>query len=207
MNNGICVGQVFTRLTILSPAPSLGNGRRWVCRCECGKEVVVTSSALNRPNGTRSCGCFKMDLMTKHGGSYSREYRCWDSMIRRCHGPSSEKREYYKGRGIQVCERWRDFANFIRDMGVAPSDKHTIDRLDGDKDYQPDNCRWATPKEQARNRRDNTLLTYDGMTLCAKEWSEVMGVGYGTLLNRIKMGWTVEQILLTPTRVYRRQNV
>ncbi len=131
--------------------------------------------------------------ITKSQGYYS-----WGNMKARCLNPSHKFYESYGGRGIKVCERWMTFANFLEDMGTRPTGT-TLDRKDNDGDYEPANCRWATPKQQARNTRSSRLFTLDGETLCATEWEERLGLGHNGVLNRIdKLGWSLRKALTTP---------
>ncbi len=139
----------------------------------------------------------------KHGyarkGRKGPEYRTWMAMRRRCHSPNDTYYADYGGRGITVCERWNSFANFLADIGPKPSPKHTIDRIDNDGNYEPGNCRWATPAEQARNTRKNRILAYGGMTMCVSEWAERLSIRPNLIHDRLKLGWTTEAALTTPT--------
>lgn len=122
------------------------------CRCDCGAEKTVAGNTL-RLGDARSCGCLIVDTQTKHGMYGTPTYGSWSRMIARCTNPKSNRYKYYGGRDIKVCERWMLFVNFYADMGMRPSTKHSIDRIDNDGDYEPRNCRWATAKEQSANKR------------------------------------------------------
>lgn len=135
-----------------------GNNYRWLCRCDCGSEVAVSSANLGRV--TNSCGCLKREVLSAkkgvprtHGQTGTAEHRAWVSMRQRCSDPRCAAYANYGGRGIRICIRWASFENFIADMGPRPSAQHSLDRVDVNGDYGPDNCRWATQAEQGRNRR------------------------------------------------------
>lgn len=127
----------------------------WLCRCECDKEITVPSNSL-RTGNTTSCGCFQREiagkLSFKHGMGTSREYASWEAMKQRCLNPNNAGYSDYGGRGITVCERWMEFENFYADMGPRPG-KRSLDRENNNGNYEPTNCRWATPKQQVDNRR------------------------------------------------------
>ncbi len=152
-------GERFGRLVVVSPAASKASGTRWLCRCDCGAEIAVFTNAL-RNGHTRSCGCLRKESSGKarfrHGAAtvrpFTPTYRSWASMRKRVHGRTFEHYESYVRHGIKVCSRWDSFVNFLADMGERP-DGHTLDRIDVSKDYEPNNCRWATHKVQANNRR------------------------------------------------------
>jgi hypothetical protein len=120
-------------------------------------------------------------------------------MLFRCQNPSAKGYENYGGRGISVCERWKDFTAFYEDMGDPPSGT-SIDRIDNNGNYEPSNCRWATVTEQARNRRTNKILSFRGKDKCIAEWAECLGLTVNAIRNRLRVGWSVEQTLSTPLR-------
>jgi hypothetical protein len=126
------------------------------------------------------------------------EYRCWSRMIQRCTNLKHSSYYNYGGRGITVCKRWLKFKNFIADMGIRPTPKHSIERKDNSKGYQPSNCKWATRFEQHRNMRRNRWITFQGKTLCLRDWEKLLGFGSMTIKSRLERGWSVEEALTLP---------
>jgi hypothetical protein len=138
------------------------------------------------------------DYATKHGLSDTPEHNIWLGIRKRCTNPADRVYPYYGGRGIKVCQRWDNFANFLADMGPRPSPQHSIDRYPNqDGDYEPNNCRWATRTEQMRNKSDNRLLTLGDETHCVAEWAERLGISVNTIRKRVYSGYTDEQALST----------
>ena len=161
-------GQQFGRLTVLEKAPNslTTRGTRWICKCECGAKKIISGHSMR--NGTsKSCGCWNADSRRTHNATFLPGYHIWVLMRIRCYDKKSVAYKWYGGRGITICERWLDSPNaFIDDMGPRPSTKHTVDRIDNNGPYSPDNCRWTTNRVQTRNARYNNMVTIDGRTMC-----------------------------------------
>lgn len=152
-------GKVFCRWSVIKRAPRRRRiSAEWTCKCSCGKESVVAGQAL-RNGKSKSCGCLNREITTKlwttHGLSGTKVYRAWCLMLQRCYNASPKIYPYYQGRGIIVCESWHTFENFFADMGHPPSIAHSLDRINNNGNYEPDNCRWATKREQSMNTRRN----------------------------------------------------
>ncbi len=129
------------------------------------------------------------------GGRPTREYTIWSMMKQRCLNPKAVGYDRYGGIGVKICEAWMDFSTFRRDMGLAPSPKHSLDRINTNGNYEPGNCRWATKKEQGRNRRDSVRLEFRGETKTMSEWCEILGIRYDLVQKRLQYGWPVEEAL------------
>lgn len=174
---------------------------KWLCKCSCGNERAMGASEINGNKTQRCRSCTARQTFTTHGMAHSREYTSWYSMISRCYRTADKEHSNYGGRGIKVCDRWRySFEAFIEDMGPRPNNT-TLDRHpDNDGNYEPNNCRWATPTEQGRNTRVNRLLEHDGRTQCMAAWADEAGMSIQSLYQRLKRGWTVERALTEPIK-------
>jgi len=202
-------GLVFGKLSVVSYDKQNKHGASlWLCRCECGVEKVVSSNDLKTGN-TVSCGCHRSQALASgraalhkasktHGKSKTREHHTWQNMIYRCHTESCPGFFRYGGKGIAVCQRWRDsFEAFLEDMGPRPHGSYSVDRIDGNGNYEPGNCRWATKQEQAINRKSTVMLEHNGETRTLTEWAKIVGLPKGTVSRRILKGLTAAQALDT----------
>jgi hypothetical protein len=246
-------GRRFGRLTVIHRVYSSYAARpTWFCQCDCGNSKIVRGANL-KTGSVASCGCLVKEriisMNTTHGLSHVPEYNVWTGMIKRCHVPSNKDYPRYGGRGITVCDRWKEsFEDFYLDMGPRPSAEHSIEREDNSKGYGPGNCKWATPVEQTRNRSitkwvehngrkitisqlaEETgvplrrlrariftygmdvetavsrplsgpgLIEYEGESRNLHQWADHLGIRYQTLVGRCKAGWSVEDMLTTPTK-------
>ena len=205
-------GDRHGNLVVLRELPSRsrksGGTQRFVlCRCDCGKETEVRLKHLLSGH-TQSCG---RHPNPGHGDDYhgmagSPEYGVWLGMKRRCRRPKARDYGNYGGRGVRVCERWRkSFKAFFEDMGARPSPEHSIDRIDGEGDYEPGNCKWSTRREQNRHRRDNRFFEFNGEKLCLTDWAKRYGMRKVTLHDRLARGMSIEAALTKPVRKWVRQ--
>lgn len=203
-------GQRFGRLLVLREAerpPHLkGRSAYWECLCDCGNKTTVSGNSLSKGD-TKSCGCWHKECATqqaantkKHGLVNSPEYKAYCGMKYRCYNKKASNWASYGGRGITVCDRWREsFEAFYEDMGARPSPKHSLDRIDNNGPYSPDNCRWATNEQQSNNRRhprphtDHPRYTYNGKTQTLSEWARELNIQRNILQHRIKRGWSIER--------------
>ena len=195
-------GHKYGKLTVVSFShKDQRNQHCWLCVCECGKTTAPCANSLRRGT-TKSCGCGRGSLA--HGHSRRRqispEFRSWLAMRGRCNKPKNNEYARYGGRGVTVCDRWQNsFESFIEDMGVKPTPKHSIERVDGNGNYDPENCRWVTPTAQARNRRSNVVVEWNGERKILIEWSEQVGIKYATLRRRIvELGWPINEAMTSP---------
>jgi hypothetical protein len=187
----VSIGQRYTRLVVVS-AEKHNDQTLWRCRCDCGKEKLLRGSEL-RSAVIRSCGCWIRENAGKHtirhGGFGTALYEIWKGMKRRCYNKLNKSYSRYGGRGITVCDRWlAAFENFREDMGERPTESHSIERVDNSLGYSKENCVWATPLEQARNRRTNVLLTIGDETKTQAEWARSSGITSATIRARRRAG-------------------
>lgn len=191
------IGQRFGKLVVVSRAENDKKGQaRWLCQCDCGGSTITTRYNLITGQ-TKSCGCIlrsprTTELDRRLSGVHS-------NMKARCSNPNNPHYKYYGGRGITVCEEWQHvdkFREWAYNNGYKPG--LTIDRIDVNGNYEPNNCRWVTMQEQQFNKTDSHLITYKGETKCLAEWENQLGIDHRTILARLNNGWTVEQALFTP---------
>ena len=215
--------QRFGRLVVIERT-EIGNAKRpkWLCKCDCGSYKVVSSAHL-RHGDTRSCGCLRREEVSRrsaaiarrigknnktHGMRGTRLYYIWCGIKRRCLNPNSKPYDRYGGRGITICDEWKnDFMNFYNwAMANGYQENLTIDREDNNGNYEPSNCRWVTMKVQANNRRKakyssrTHCLEFNGEIHSLMEWSRITGINYGTLQRRMELGWSTEKALTTPVK-------
>lgn len=200
-------GKKYARLTVIERAGSTPHKKAlWRCRCDCGNEVIVIGSHLLNGN-TNSCGCYKIDTtkvrQSSHGKSKTRLYHIWKNMRQRCDNPNKPDYKYYGGKGISIDDRWGDYSVFEKwAIENGYREDLTIDRIDVDGNYCPENCRWVSMVEQARNMSRNRFITYNGETHCLSEWGEILGISSKVLGHRINTyGWSIDRAFTTPVRV------
>ena len=198
-------GQRFGRYTVVRRVENDKRGKsQWLCKCDCGVYKVVGGQTLK--NGTtQSCGCLHKDNLkeqkTTHGLYKTRIYRIYYDIKMRCYNPNNDRYNHYGGRGITVCDEWQEFIPFY-DWAMANGykDDLTIDRIDNDKGYSPDNCRWITNKEQQNNKRNNHLITYNGKTQTLQQWADEKNIKFNTIIGRLDRGYSIEEALTKPIK-------
>jgi hypothetical protein len=187
-------GSVFGMLTVVDRDPAASSkDTYWNCLCECGNSKSIRGMSL-RNGVTKSCGCYRDNFMKTHGMYDTPTYSVWVNMVQRCTNTKHTNAKRYSLRGITVCESWLNFENFLADMGERASGQ-TLDRIDNDKGYCKENCRWTDAKTQMRNTRRNVYLTIFGETKCQAEWAELSGLKYSSFVWRVKSGWDLEKLL------------
>jgi hypothetical protein len=202
------LGRRFNRWTAVCLAGKTKSGQQLIrCRCDCGTvKDVYPRTLLVGESG--SCGCLNRELTAarnfRHGAIASGvrpvEYSIWKKMRSRCGSQNSNDFHRYGARGITVCARWNNYANFVADMGSRPSAEYSLERKDNNAGYDPLNCIWATKKQQARNRRSNRMLTMNGQTQPVAAWAEEYGISAEMIYNRLDRGWPEDRAVLAPAR-------
>lgn len=211
-----CIGKIYNYYTVLDVEVRVSENKSktsWAkAKCQCGNIKWVRMAAL-KAGSTKSCGCYayqaakirvkEKSAQYKHGhncgGKLSPTLSTWRSMIERCFNKKSGSFIRYGKKGLKLCDRWLDFNNFLNDMGERPTPKHTIDRIDNAKGYEPNNCRWATKSEQAVNRKTTRFYTINGQTKCLKHWAKDYNIKYLAVYKRIfYRKWDVITALTTP---------
>lgn len=208
------IGMRFGRLVVVARGEDhIHNCEKiicWVCKCDCGNYITVMTNNLRGEKHTRSCGCLsdesrrsKSNKYVKHGLFNTKIYHAWNAMKQRCFCETNRNYKDYGGRGITVCDDWRDdfnaFYEWAMENGYA--DDLTLDRIDVNGNYEPDNCRWVTQKKQANNRRSNLYLEYNGETHTAAEWGDKLGAKRNSIVSdRIRNGWSIERAVTTPVK-------
>lgn len=197
-------GQRFGRLTVIckNPVSTASNNSRWDCICDCGTSCTVVGSKLIS-GYTSSCGCFHLERLREsvvtHGMRFSSEYNIWSGIKDRCLTPTNPAYGRYGGRGITICDRWRDsFENFYADMGPRPSPEHSVERKENDSGYGPNNCVWATATEQANNRRSNVFYEHGGVKKTVSELAREFDMSDVKLRKRLYRGWDLNRSLTQP---------
>lgn len=197
-------GMTFGKLTVKSFSEIKNGKAYWLCSCDCGTEKVIVGTSL-RKGTTKSCGCLMVEVAKTHGKCGTKTYEIWKTMVQRCTNPNNKRYPRYGGRGITVSESWRDYANFLRDMGEKP-DGLSIDRIDNDGPYCKENCRWADDFTQARNTSKNRYIEFAGERLCLSQWAARIGINKRSLIARLASQMPLEKALQPPAPRYQRRN-
>jgi len=204
-------GQRFGRLKVLKlEKKDKHYNLFWLCECDCGNKKVIRGSGL-KANLTKSCGCLSVELSTKrlneatktHGfANKERLYEIWKNMKRRCYDKTNKRYENYGGKGVSVCEEWKNDYLVFRKWAFSKgyNENLTIDRIDVNGDYEPSNCKWSTLAEQMNNQTKNRFLTYRGKTMTMSQWADYLGLTYGAINHRVQRNWSMERIVNTPMR-------
>ena len=193
-------GNRYGYLTVIRRSDRKRNYTEWVCKCDCGNEIIAMGTDL-RAGKYVSCGCKRKEGYRKtHGMCKTRLYKTWCDMKARCYRKNAKGYEFYGARGISVCDEWKNSFESFRDWALVNGydDSLTIDRIDVNGNYCPENCRWLTIQEQLRNTRKNVFITIDNKRLTIKEWADVLGVNPGTLYSRKERGWNDVDVLTKP---------
>ena len=210
------IGERYGRLVVVEEAQSIrrkSDNRsitQWVCKCDCGNTVIVKTDCLGKR--TNSCGCLSYENCSKlkktHGMTKTRLFTIWMNMKHRCNDKNNKSYKNYGGRGIKICEEWKDsfiiFKNWAYENGY--DDSLTIERIDVNGDYCPENCTWIPLNEQCKNKRTSRKYTFNGETHCMTDWSKIYNIDFSALRKRLNSGWDIEKALTTPLRHFKRKN-
>jgi hypothetical protein len=197
----MCRGDEYGRYFVLGIFQQKDGYEKYaLVKCSCGSDERFVKVGTLRSGESQSCGCLHKERVTTHGAWGHPIFNVWSMMMKRCYNKKDKRYSRYGGRGILVCKRWHNVNNFIADMHPSYEEGKSIDRKNNDKGYSPENCRWASQKQQNRNYSRNVILEYDGKSMCIKEWSEETGINYGTLWDRLKQGWSTERALTIPVK-------
>ena len=194
-------GNRFGNLLVVGRSDRLSKNHYWSCLCDCGGQHSVRTDHLIDGKVVRCKACtgvWRSERFGKHGLAGTRIYSIWQNMLRRCHDPKNTAFKNYGARGITVASEWSEFSAFLKDMGLPPSEKYTLDRIDNSSGYCKGNCRWVTGEIQANNTRRNVLITFSNETLSRSQWARKVGLHVSTLEYRLRRGWSIERALTTP---------
>ena len=201
-------GQRFNHLVVISRAANRGKDTMWLCRCDCGNEITATPSHL-KSGHTKSCGCFRSSVLAaqghkniKHGMKRTPLYKTWGSIKTRCLNPNTPAYPNYGGRGITICDDWKDSFEAFYEWAIASGYQEdlSIDRIDVNGPYSPDNCRWVTIDVQANNKRTNRVVTFNGEAKTLQQWADETGILPSTIRERLSRGWSAEKALTQPVQ-------
>ena len=201
------IGQRYGRLVVAARVPSKHGKTMFECLCDCGNSTVVSSNNLRRGR-VESCGCLLREKINKHGMARSRIYRIYMAIKGRCTNINSPQYKYYGERGISMCNEWLNSFQTFYDWAMTNGyrDDLTIDRIDNERDYSPDNCRWVTMQEQSENKRSNKTIVFNGKSQTLSQWARELGFPKQTLIARITTyKWSIEKALTTPLTVRKRR--
>lgn len=211
---GKCIdltGQKFGRLTVIKRVENKNNQSYWLCKCECGTYKIIYSGHLKRGK-IKSCGCLIKENgknLFKHGLSHTKLHYIWWAMKQRCYDKNNKRYNCYGGKGIIICEDWKnDFKQFYNwSMNNGYQENLSIDRINVNGNYEPDNCRWADAITQANNKTNNHYITFNDETHTLMEWSRKLNIKHTTLCERLKRGWSIEKTLTLPLRSKNNDNL
>lgn len=205
-------GQRFGKLTVLERTENRGRDTMWLCICDCGNKIATTPSSL-KSGHTKSCGCFRSSILAKqgynnatHGMKKTLLYKTWGSIKNRCLNPKTPSYPNYGGRGITICDEWKNDFESFHDWALSCGyqENLSIDRIDVNGPYSPENCRWVTMDVQANNKRTNRVISFSGKQQTLKQWADDTGILPSTIRERLSRGWSVEKTLTTPPSPTRR---